>query len=541
MKKDNRNDISMVYANDTVDFGTIGICQISDESLDKKDDGTHILSDSDTGDDPSSNSNSNSNSNSKDCLPQHANHNQDTNDDDLYQQHIHYLNTPADATIIDNRKLVYIPVLLACGICAYCSPDVLKHCPMVLRSIQADLSRAFSILPVSVHSLMRRTNLWLNYNGYAYGTNANPRILRHVTTHHHPSWLVEWACDTPQKALGIEIYSCVDFQTMRLHWNGSGLLLHEFCHLIHQCCLEDGLENRTIEALYRTADASGKYEKVLRRDWAGKTRPKSKQAAKTVSVLEEEHQNSEEEEIIIEPADSDLAYAMVDPKEFFAEVSVAYFCTWYRSLDKKNPNIMEACSPPLIHPDATERVECLISQRQRQRQRQKDSGPNTIHHDENSYYPFLGGNNTDYQSIGNGDKSSYYNDNEKDDRCIDCWALFPPLTRFLKHIQGKLPTLLIANHLNNEHEKDPQLAQWQRLTDLVFRETAAIHNCATIGHCNKFYPFTRGQLKQHDPELFHELSSLWREISLWEDPFVSIRTKKKLSRPCSRFHPALFF
>jgi len=476
------NDISVVYDNDTVDFGTIDFSAPSDGA--KKDDVTHIESDSsDTRDDEKR-------------LPQHVNDNNNGRYD-LYQQHI--------STIIDNRTLEYIPVRLKCGICAYCSPDVLKHCPMVLRSIQADLSNCFKMLPISVHSLLRRTNLWLNYNGYAYGPKANPRILRHVTTHHHPAWLAEWACDTPQKALGIEIYSCVDFQTMRLHWNGSGLLLHEYCHLIHQCCLDDGLENKIVESLYERADTSGKYEKVLRRDWAGKIKANDTQ----------QQQQQQQQQQTLEVADSDLAYAMVDAKEFFAELSVAFFCTKYRSLDKADPNTMEACSPPLLHPDATKRIENLVLERERA------LGNNLT--DPQNYYRFLGG--SEYRSMGN-------NNSKKDS--FDCWAPFPPLERFVRNLQRQLKSM------DDSREEDVQLAQWKRLIDPFFQERAASRNCATIGHCNKFYPFTRGQLKRHDQELFEELRNVWREISMWEDPYASLRTKKKMEQSCSRYVPAMF-
>jgi len=499
MNEENLNDISVVYDNDTIDFGTIDFSVPSDGKLAKKDDVTHIESDSDTGYDD------------KDHLPQHANTFTTTNRTDLYQQHI--------STIIDNRTLEYIPVRLKCGICAYCSPDVLKHCPMILRSIQADISNAFSVLPVSVHSLLRRTNLWLNYNGYAYGPKANPRILRHVTTHHHPAWLVEWACDTPQKAMGIEIYSCVDFQNMRLHWNGSGLLLHEYCHLIHQCCLEDGLENKTVATLYERADASGKYEKVLRRDWAGKTEEKLPMNESFRDVKEQQALEADK------PADFDLAYAMVDPKEFFAELSVAYFCKSYRALDKADPNTMEACSPPLLHPDATKRIEYLVLQREC-----ASSTNNLTMGNPQNYYRFIGG--SEYHSVGNGDSV-------KDHSGIDCWAPFPPLERFVRSMQRQRLSFLAIG--SQEDDEDVQLARWKRLIDRFFRERAASRNCATIGHCNKFYPFTRGQLRKHDPELFEDLGNVWREISMWEDPHASLRTKKRMSRSCSRRFPGLYF
>ena len=73
----------------------------------------------------------------------------------------------------------------------------------------------------------------------------------------------------PDKARGIEIYSCFDFERMRLHWNGCGLLLHELCHLIHQFAVPNGLANSKIIDLYHSAKESGLYDEVLRRDWAG--------------------------------------------------------------------------------------------------------------------------------------------------------------------------------------------------------------------------------------------------------------------------------
>jgi hypothetical protein len=36
--------------------------------------------------------------------------------------------------------------------------------------------------------------------------------------------------------------------------------------------------------------------------------------------------------------------------------------------------------------------------------------------------------------------------------------------------------------------------------------------------CNKFYPFTKGQLREYDSELYQVMSDLWKEIEQWEDP-----------------------
>lgn len=44
-----------------------------------------------------------------------------------------------------------------------------------------------------------------------------------------------------------------------------------------------------------------------------------------------------------------------------------------------------------------------------------------------------------------------------------------------------------------------------------------------VSHCNKFYPFTRGQLRHYDEETCSVFDVLWSEISDWDDPFVEKR------------------
>jgi hypothetical protein len=70
------------------------------------------------------------------------------------------------------------------------------------------------------------------------------------------------ALDRPDKAEGIEIYNVFDYRAMRLHWNGCGLILHEFCHLIHQFCL--GLECQLVKDAYVKAKESGLYNSTPR-------------------------------------------------------------------------------------------------------------------------------------------------------------------------------------------------------------------------------------------------------------------------------------
>lgn len=70
--------------------------------------------------------------------------------------------------------------------------------------------------------------------------------------------------DRPDKVHGIEIYNCEEYIQNRNHWNGAGLLLHEFCHLMHQLVLPNGLHNDDVITMYHRAMESGKYEEVLR-------------------------------------------------------------------------------------------------------------------------------------------------------------------------------------------------------------------------------------------------------------------------------------
>ena len=232
-------------------------------------------------------------------------------------------NTTHD-NMIDNSKLTYIPMHLSCGVTVQCRPDVLIRCPQVLRDINHDLTQCLNILPKSTHSLVRRTNIWVNTT-YYYGPRSNPVHVNYSTAHHHEGWLLS-KLDRPEKAPGIEVYNCFDYRTMRWHWNGSGLLLHELCHVIHNVCL--GLDNPDVEGAYEIARESGKYDTTLRRDWAGS-----------------------------ENGDTDMAYAMVDAKEFFAELSVAYWSQGYEQVVAKDSTSMRDSSPPFTAPEVIARLD----------------------------------------------------------------------------------------------------------------------------------------------------------------------------------------
>lgn len=184
---------------------------------------------------------------------------------------------------------------------------------------------------------------------------------------------------------------------MRHHWNGSGLILHEFCHLIHQQVF--GLECERIKLTYDRSYRSRRYENVLRRDWAGK-----------------------------KEGETDLAYAMIDCKEFFAEMSVTFLANGYRELDCAPSHLMEQCSPVITEPSVLKRLQAL----------------GRWSHLSSSRRPFF-------------------------------IAWLRPVINFCRG-----------------HEKN--------------------------GHCNKFYPFTGGQLQFYDPSLYNEFKALWSDIAQWDDP-----------------------
>ena len=97
-------------------------------------------------------------------------------------------NTPI-SSMIENSSLVYIPIRLPCGVVAQCRPEVLSRCPQVLHDLNLDLDQCMTILPRSVHGLVKRTQIWINFS-YCYGPKKSPNYLSHSTAHHHEGWLI---------------------------------------------------------------------------------------------------------------------------------------------------------------------------------------------------------------------------------------------------------------------------------------------------------------------------------------------------------------
>eukprot|EP00566_Odontella_aurita_P009157 CAMPEP_0113582520 /NCGR_PEP_ID=MMETSP0015_2-20120614/31965_1 /TAXON_ID=2838 /ORGANISM="Odontella" /LENGTH=511 /DNA_ID=CAMNT_0000487211 /DNA_START=30 /DNA_END=1562 /DNA_ORIENTATION=- /assembly_acc=CAM_ASM_000160 len=336
--------------------------------------------------------------------------------------------------MIDNTALFYVPLRLRCDVVAMCRPEVLARCPQVLHDLNADLFQCLRMLPLSVHALVRRTKIWINAS-YQYGPVDDPQMVGHSTAHHHDGWLV-WARDKREKVLGIEIYSCFDYQRMRLHWNGAGLILHELCHLIHQQVLPGGLENECVKDCYRMAKKSGRYDEVPRRDWAGRD------------------------------CDTDMAYCMVNHKEFFAEMSVTYFADGYTVLDRATPASIEPCYPPLMSPAVIERMKKKAEAQKR--------------------ISLLESTTVSPKSICLRSLSSACCDDESD--------------------------------VNDTYNEPQQFVGrlFGRGTGNLFSKLFS-GKVKTLLHCNKFFPFTRGQLSMYDNDLMSGMSRLWKLIEDWDD------------------------
>jgi len=227
--------------------------------------------------------------------------------------------------------------------------------------------------------------------------------------------------DMKEKALGIEIYNCEEYLRNREHWNGCGLLLHEYCHLIHQLVLSNGLENDFVKSVYEVAMNSCKYENVLRRDWA---------------YLSNNNDNGNGND-----GDKDRAYATINHKEFFAEISVAFLCYGYGYLEviesSDQDMSMDNLSPPF------QAIEVISRQDEKQ----------------------LGSN----KNIPIQDRKS-----------------------FLCHLQK-----------------------------MFWIYHYCIRKPSDQGHCNKFFPFTRKQLKAFDYETFLRMTKIWNEVKTWKDPNAS--------------------
>lgn len=161
-----------------------------------------------------------------------------------------------------------------------------------------------------------------------------------------------------------------------------------------------------------------------------------------------------------------LAYCMVNHKEFFSEMSVTYLSNGYRELDEGDRKRMDSCSPPLMAPG--------VVQRMRSNQYRVLPIDGVAFPSDESRHPLVQSERSFDEEVT---KVQSHN----------------PITGVLK--------------LFSRRNSGPTKSR--------------------VTHCNKFYPFTKGQLKKHDPELYAVFENLWKQIASWQD--------EEDESPCGRF------
>ena len=152
-----------------------------------------------------------------------------------------------------------------------------------VQLLERQLEEILAVVPQEAAAQLQKIPLWFSPEYPELGPRAE----------YHPSaqWLKDNQRD-PAMAQGVEFTNVRIFEeeTRRM----PNFALHELAHGYHDQVLEDGFSNRLVKQAYEKAKASGTYDDVERQDAAGN-----------------KHR--------------DLAYAMTNPQEYFAETSEAFF------------------------------------------------------------------------------------------------------------------------------------------------------------------------------------------------------------------------
>ncbi|MEI6870876.1 MAG: hypothetical protein WCL08_01205 [Verrucomicrobiota bacterium] len=153
-----------------------------------------------------------------------------------------------------------------------------------LELLRKHLEEIVRVVPANAVAELQKVPLWIS--------PEYPKTQPKAEYHPGAGWLRDHGRD-PVMAKGVELTNTRRFQqeTDRMPY----FILHELAHAYHDRVLEGGMRNVEIVAAYERAKASGRYEKVERVN--GGNRPHT----------------------------FELAYAMTNPREYFAETSEAYF------------------------------------------------------------------------------------------------------------------------------------------------------------------------------------------------------------------------
>lgn len=154
-----------------------------------------------------------------------------------------------------------------------------------LELLSSQLENISRVVPPAAVAELRKVPLWLSpeYSG----------ITPRAEYHPNAGWLREHGRD-PSMAKGVEFTNVRIFEaeTKRM----PVFVLHELAHAYHDRVLSKGFANPEIRAAHDQAKATGRYEKVERRDAQGRI-------------------------------STGRAYALTNPQEYFAETTEAFFGT----------------------------------------------------------------------------------------------------------------------------------------------------------------------------------------------------------------------
>ncbi|MDZ4401020.1 hypothetical protein [Prosthecobacter sp.] len=161
-----------------------------------------------------------------------------------------------------------------------------QEAPAVEKAMQllrAQLDEIVRVVPKAAVAELQKVPLWIN--------PEYPKTRPRAEFHPDAGWLRENGRD-PVMAKTVEFTNVRIFEAEQRRM--PNFALHELAHAYHNLVVHMSFGNLEIKAAYKKAKASGKYDRVERKDSEGRSR-------------------------------MDRAYAMTTPQEYFAECSEAYF------------------------------------------------------------------------------------------------------------------------------------------------------------------------------------------------------------------------
>ena len=153
-----------------------------------------------------------------------------------------------------------------------------------LDMLDEDLGRIVELVPKPALEQLRTRRIWIEPDSPAQEGGFSGRGM---TFHPSRAWLSEHGI-LPEKAGGVDICSAQDYLTWREHQ--PMMVLHEMAHAYHWML---GFDRPDVIAAYDAAKAAGLYEQV--------------------------------DYVLAKPGAKRRAYALNNAKEYFAELTEAYF------------------------------------------------------------------------------------------------------------------------------------------------------------------------------------------------------------------------